>query len=212
MSNNDPSVVKYIITSDEYDRLKHFEVKCQELFEELKTLKESKSLKQVGKGDYYVVDSGTEDTPVLKVVPNNDSPLINFSVPLIKNDENDDFDEQSLLHLVPADHKNSASLLLNELKRRGNELTWNSSGIIFIDQVSIPNSNIFFLFPYLFYRHFPTKKIEGLLELQSKLKEMGLGKYFLLNTESDQKNELHGRGEINLQMKSVNWYFLGLKV
>ena len=222
MSNDDPSVVKYIITSDEYDRLKHFEVKCQELFEEIKSLKELQSNAQTGKGDYIVIDNDVKDfNSVTKIVPNNEKPLINFSVPLIKNDENDDFDEQSLIYLVPSEHKSNAKVLLEELKQRGNELTWNSSGIVFVNQVSIPNSNMFYLFPYLFFKNFPVKKVEGLFEVESKLREMGLTKYVLINNANQSSTDnTKGRGEQDLLAisdreqlgETFKWYFIGLEV
>ena len=223
MSHDDPSVVKYIITSDEYERLKHFEVKCQELFEEIKQIKSNSN--QVGKGDYYVINNdSSSETPALKVLPNEDHPLINFSVPLIKNDENDNFDEESLLHLVPSQHVNNARALLNALKQRGNELTWNTFGIVFIDLVAIPNSDVYFLFPYLFHKKFPVKKIDGLVEVFTKLKDMGLERYFILN--QDQKSEppldnLTGNGvtttikaDVDEMVESTEsempWYYIGL--
>ncbi len=219
MSNEDPSVIKYIITSDEYDRLKHFEVKCQELFEEIRKLKELSSKSQTGKGDYFVVtESKDEKTPVLNIVPNSDEQLINFSVPLIKNDDNDDFDEESLLYLVPQEHKNKAHMLLSELKSRGNELTWNSSGIVFINQIAIPNTNIFYLFPYLFQKHLPKKKIEGFTEVQGKLINMGLSNYLEknenMNSLSINPNNFTGNGLDSMKQSetvvvSNHWYFIG---
>ena len=55
----------------------------------------------------------------------------------------------------------------------GNELTWSSTGIIYVDETSIPNSNIFELFPYLFRAKRP-KGLIGFEDFCDKIVEMGL--------------------------------------
>ena len=51
-------------------------------------------------------------------------------------------DEERLLKLAPAKYRSQAAALIRQFQNRGNELTWNSDGVIFIDQVSM-TKNIF---------------------------------------------------------------------
>ena len=75
--------------------------------------------------------------------------------------------------MVPSRHRRQASVLLREFDKRGNELTYNSNGTIFIDQTSIPQSDIFRLFPYLFKQKHP-RDLNGFEDVQKKIEEMGL--------------------------------------
>ena len=104
---------------------------------------------------------------------------------------------------MPPKHKKQATTLLEQFNSRGNELTWNSDGVIFIDQVSIPNSDIFLLFPYLFKAKQP-KNLNGFQDFVQKLSEMGLDHLItarkkIVKTEDTPKKT----GE------SPNWYYLG---
>ena len=87
-------------------------------------------------------------------------------------------DEKQLLLLVPKGLKKNALHLLQEFDKRGNELTWNSSGTIFIDQVAIPGSNLFTLFPFLFKLR-RSEKLIGLSDLIQKIDDMGLSSYIV---------------------------------
>lgn len=179
-NGEDPLLVKYLISSFEFEKLKYFEAKCAELSKEIEKLKLEKL--QTGKGECVVIPPNHDsiETPVMKKLQTSE-PLINYSVPLQKSDENDEFDESALLHLVPFDHKASALALLKKLDDHVAELTWNSSGTVYLNQISIPNSNFFLIFPHLFQHSLPKKRICGLLEVRNKLISMGLSKYFLLN-------------------------------
>ena len=70
-------------------------------------------------------------------------PPVEFNNSVKKNDDNDKFDERRLLALVPKGQKKKAKYLLNQFNERGDELTWNSDGVIFVNQISVPGSNIF---------------------------------------------------------------------
>ncbi len=54
---------------------------------------------------------------------------LSISVPIIKNDDNENFDESVSLHLIPEKDKFNAKFLLSKIVTRGSELTWNSSGV-----------------------------------------------------------------------------------
>lgn len=179
-SDEDPLLVKFLISSLEFEKLKYYESKCKELTAELDNLKTQK-LEQIGGGNYVVQPSAFDSlqTPVLKEVI-EDKPLINYSVSITKNDDNDKFDDSALLHLVNENQQFNAKCLLNKIDDRGSELTWNSSGVVFIDKISIPNSNFFTIFPHLFLKTLPSKEITGMKEVIEKLKLMGLQHYICL--------------------------------
>ena len=74
---------------------------------------------------------------------------------------------------MPQKYRKKASQLLKEFNVRGNELTYDSSGVIYIDGVSIPNSDIFVLFPYLFKAK-RRKNLVGFEDFYQKIVDMGL--------------------------------------
>ena len=120
----------------------------------------------------------------------------------LKNDENDSFDEKRLIRLIPSRHKKQATILLQEFNDRGNELTWNSDGVIFIDQVGIPESDIFVLFPYLFKARHP-KSLNGFEDFVKKIQDMGLDHLTM------KKSRHQSSPKLSVQTTSENWWYLG---
>ena len=59
------------------------------------------------------------------------------------------------MKLVPPRYRRQAITLLQQFNIRGDELTWNSDGVIFVNQTSLPQSDIYILFPYLFKMKHP---------------------------------------------------------
>ncbi len=112
--------------------------------------------------------------------------------------------------LVPKGFKKNAQHLLEEFDKRGNELTWNSSGTIFIDQVSVPGSNLFTLFPLLFKLR-RSEQLVGLKDLIQKINDMGLSSYIVNQNNVKKKVKNHkeidkkGHGESD----DFPWYYLG---
>lgn len=101
-------------------------------------------------------------------------PANSYDVALRKNDENDIFDEAALLEKVPKSQLKKAKSLLEVFDNHPEEVTWNSSGVIFIDDVSIPNSNINEIFPLLYERKIQSNdNVNGLDELILKIELMG---------------------------------------
>ncbi len=113
--------------------------------------------------------------------------------------------------LVPKGFKKNAKHLLEEFDKRGNELTWNSSGTIFIDQVSIPGSNLFTLFPLLFKLR-RSEQLIGLADLIQKINDMGLSSY-IVNKNNFKKKPIKTFKESNKkgdgQSDDFPWYYLG---
>jgi len=100
--------------------------------------------------------------------------LTRYDVVIEKSDLNDTFDEKKLLKRVPKEKRSQAIELLKDIESRPSELTFDSNGIVFIDETSVPGTNIFKLFPLLFQKQV-RKKFTGFDELSSKIIEMGLG-------------------------------------
>jgi hypothetical protein len=86
-----------------------------------------------------------------------------------------------LLHLISKKQKFAVKVLLDKIDDRGSELTWNSSGTIYIDKTSIPNSNVFTVYPYLFQKTWPKRDVPGLKEVVAKLEQIGLNNLIVLN-------------------------------
>ena len=112
-----------------------------------------------------------------------------------------DLDEQRLLKFTPAKYRPQASALLRQFQSRGNELTWNSDGIIFIDQVAIPQSDIFVFFPYLF-KHKHPKTLVGFSDFVQKLRDMQLQHLIVTKTRTIPPSSQSSN-------PSGNWWFLG---
>lgn len=120
--------------------------------------------------------------PVVDTKDNVKAPDLIYSSKILKDDLNDEFDEAQMLQLIPPKHRKNAQFLLDQFDKRGSELTWNSSGILYIDQDPIPNTNFFLLFPLLFKLN--KIKLAGLNELVEKIKEMGLGDHIYRKIKS----------------------------
>ena len=110
---------------------------------------------------------------------------------------------------VPKPFKKKAATLLQIFDERPNEITWDSSGNIYLDEQSLPGSNIFDLFPYLFRKRSP-KSLTGLSDFVEKLKSMGLG-HLISNSLLLKKGFSVGSTKTNLETTEPpkNWWYLG---
>ena len=102
---------------------------------------------------------------------------------------------------MPPRFRTQANTLLEQFNNRGDELTWNSDGVIFIDQISIPNSDIFVLFPYLFKTKHP-KDLKGFDDFIGKITEMGLSHLIVKKAILPQKNL------VKMKESKSNWWYL----
>jgi hypothetical protein len=129
---------------------------------------------------------------------------------IINTDENDSFDEEKLLKLLPFESRKHATQLLSEFDDRGNEITWNPNGIIFIDQVAIPQSNIYQLLPLLFQRKKPAKHVPGFVEIMDKIYSMGLGYLITQAPFKHQSKFLERKAQDSIKPKIPdNWWYIG---
>jgi hypothetical protein len=96
-------------------------------------------------------------------------------------------------------------------------LTWDSNGTIFIDQVSIPGSNMFLTFPLLFKKKH-SSLIPGLIELKTKINQMGLSDF--INQSSVHSEDFSNKNQVTAEeknkfsatkseIKSEKWWYLG---
>jgi len=127
--------------------------------------------------------------------------LLPYSNVISENDEADDFDEKKLLSLVPYGHKKNAKRLLKIINENGQSLTFNSQGVIFINGVSVPNSNLFEIFPYL-YKFKKPKNISGLMDFVNQLQTMGLSNLIVTRLEKNPEKS-------NTSALPNNFWFLG---
>ncbi len=114
--------------------------------------------------------------------------------------------------MIPKGNKKAAKILLNEFNARGNELTWDSNGTLFIDQVSIPGSNMYFLFPILFKKK-RSSHLPGLQQLVSKINDMGLSDF--INTSQLQithdafSTRNNSKKDAVPLVENEKWWYLG---
>ena len=118
-------------------------------------------------------------------------------------------DVERLLKLAPAKYRSQAAALIRQFQNRGNELTWNSDSVIFIDKVSIPQSNIFALFPYLF-KHKHPKTLNGFQDFVQKIREMQLQHLIVTKTGQSISPQVSTQvSNADLSRNSQNWWYLG---
>jgi hypothetical protein len=95
---------------------------------------------------------------------------------------------------------------LDHIEQRPSELTFNSNGVILIDGVGIPGSNIFLLFPLLFKKE--KSSLIGLKELTNKINEMKLNSY-IIEDASTKKPKIETKVGGNKDNTNTHWYYLG---
>lgn len=160
-------------------------------------------------------------------------PLALYDVNFRKNDANDAFDERELLRHVPLKEQPKAKLLLSFFNRYPEQVTWDSDGIIYIDQVPIPNSNIYKIFHCLFKSvnvgrfvgnastfsaadPFITNAQFGLDELMQKIESMHLSHLILRKREAIPDSSFENLLPNNLTHENffsyhqdIPWWYIG---
>jgi hypothetical protein len=164
---------------------------------------------QEGSGADDLIDS--DPVPITNTVP---IPLFQpvEHVEIKKSRLNDDFDIKKLLDIIPAENLEKAETLIKKLENFPNEITWDSAGTIFIDQKSLPESNIYDIFPKLFRKVANINKILHLKEVASKIASLGFG--YLINSRLtsglNRKKPLANFDELHTKTKTnLNWWYLG---
>lgn len=218
------TIFKIVIPYEEYQRLKTIEVQFHNLQKEFVSLQTEKKLREkvpeeTDSSEKTITskinalqgsgEDGTEQSittvlpPTLLSIDENQPVLPQPDVVYVKSDASNEFEDARLLKTVPKSHFKKAQNLLSVLNERSSELTWNSDGIIFIDQIPLPGSNIFNIFRYLFVRQKPLDSL-GFIELHDKIQSMGLSS--LINIRHRIKE---GKVIKKVTRKDSSFWFLG---
>ena len=143
------------------------------------------------------------------VVSADTTPPLHYSQKIEKSEQHDSFDKKRLLKYVPSTSRVQASRLLQEIEERNNEINFDSNGIIFIDQISIENSDMYHVFPFLFKKRHP-KNVAGFQELIKKIEEMGLQDLIKNKVSVSKVQDKKAKLVINREKsEKVNWWYLG---
>lgn len=137
---------------------------------QLTSIKENQS----GRGSDLV------ETPALTLPPKPSLlPLITGQIIQQKSQQQPDVDRHKLLKLVPKNFRNRAGLLLDFLYDNPTDVTWDKHGVVTIQGLSIPQSNIFTLFRALYGKKDAVNdSMHGLYTLTTFLISAGLGRLF----------------------------------
>ena len=111
-----------------------------------------------------------------------------------------------MLRFVPSRFQLQAKILLEQFNSLGTELNWNSDGVIFIDQVSVPGSNMFTLFPLLFKKQKP-KNIQGLDDFEKKIEQMQLSHLHKKELKKSPKLENDSKTSQNIERLTIFFFF-----
>lgn len=118
------------------------------------------------------------------------------------------FDDKLLLKSVPKQFKVKALKLIEALNKEAPSISWNSDGTLFIDDQSVPESNIYQIFPLLFKKS--ANKPPGYINFATKIFSLGLGD--LIVHGSYVKRGLNSPEFLEDSKKikiSDNWWYLG---
>jgi len=129
-----------------------------------------------------------------------------------KSDLSGHFEDENLMKLVPNKFKEKAKSLLIQLQKHPSDITWTSNGTIFLGQNSLPNSNIFYLFPKLFKPVTDPEKTIYLSAIATTIATLGLGKYInqKLISGLTRRAPLSNSEQLKTKIQSTkHWYYLG---
>ena len=134
------------------------------------------------------------------------------SIIIHKSQLNDNFDDNRLVNSVPPMFRERAKKFIKEILPYSSDVTWDSSGTIFLDQNSLPSSNIFKIFPYLFKRVKAAQSYPHLIELATKIASLGLGHLInkRLTLGLNRKKAVENQDFLHKQIKTAkHWWYLG---
>lgn len=190
------------------ETINHLKDYIENLEKELK----SKNLSQIGSGANDLLSQLPDPIASVDEQQQIDQFRPVSSVTIDKSKLNDDFDDQRLLSNIPSAFLPRATKLIHELNNRPSDISWDTSGVIFLDQKSLPDSDIYYLFPRLFRKIASPDKIIHLQEIATKIATMGLG--YLINKRLtaglNRTKPLPNHDELQQKMaNSVNWWYIG---
>ena len=123
-------------------------------------------------------------------------------------------DEARLVEKVPSAQRSKASELLTELKNNfSSELTFGADGSITINNETLPEGNIYDLFPLLYKKVNSYECKKALARVVDEICSLGLGhlinRHYTLGLTPGGKNYLKDRHEIRKNLhKSQPWYYV----
>ena len=100
-------------------------------------------------------------------------------------------------------------ILLKEFNHQANQITWTPDGSLLIDEVSIPRSNIFVIFPLLFKTRNFRHDVPGLDELLIKIEEMGLSHLIKSKLAKGRGTFARKNSPLNPPGTSTKWWYIG---
>lgn len=214
-----PNVSESTVSEDKSGggQLQHHELltHLKNQIDNLESQIKSKSLNQTGSGaNDLIAQIPTPIDPEIDEQQRIEQFRPVSSATIQKSRLNDDFDNERLLSNIPSALLPRAKKLIDDLNSRANEVTWDTAGVVFIDQQSLPDSDIYFLFPRLFRKVSNPDKIVHLQELATKIATMGLG--YLINRRLtaglNRTKPLPNHDELQEKIaNSVNWWYIGEK-
>ena len=108
---------------------------------------------------------------------------------------------------MPNTFKEKARQLLKEIEENPDQLTFSSDGVIYCNKTSIPNSDVFHLFPYLFKSRRP-KYLDGFEDFLNQIHEMGLSHLIKGSIPKSTISKAQEK-EISISSSEGNWWYLG---
>ena len=161
--------------------------------------------KQIGSGENSDL---VEEVPPPAVNPNHKPPSAVDET--IKSSQNSIGFQELLLKRIPLKYHLKAEKLLEAFQTVPNSITWNSDGVIFINQDSLPNSNIFILLPELFKKS-PNRKLPGFFEFTSEIATLGYGHLIDKGILRGLHRSLPIENQKGLYegIKKENWWYIG---
>lgn len=222
------AIFKIVIPYEEYQRLKTIEVQFHNLQHEFISLQSEKKHKVISESESDTLDNPTSpknnsaksldgggnntsfineestSVPTLLEIDNPPPNLLPPNVIIKKDDESDFYSDARLMSEIPKAHIKKAQTLLLILNQRSAELNWNKDGTLFIDQVSLPQTNIYELFRQLFSRK-KNPSSKGLIELIDKIQQMGLSHLITVRHRISKTKDIPESALI----KSPSFWYLG---
>ena len=128
-----------------------------------------------------------------------------------KSREHDQFDHAAVIQKLPKLYQERAKKLLEVFDLNEDQLTYNETGILFINGVAIIGSNFFQMLPHLFGAK-PKRVLPGFNQLVTQICSMGYGK--LINGSLvrglHRSKPIPNTPEIMKELKSIrDWFYIG---
>lgn len=129
-----------------------------------------------------------------------------------KSQQFDKFDINKLINSVPQAYKQRAKSLTSHFQQCPLEIDFDANGLLILDGTSIPNSNIFKIFPELFIKKLK-KPLPGKNELVTKIASKGWGNLIVKGIARGLKRprnyKLHSETESSLK-EFKNWWYMSV--